>query len=236
MTPDHRAEKLRACLQIAKDHIDLALGKINNWAEINAEDMAHPDLGELAAHVNLAHSFMTTCYRHAYELAEADVLKDRGDHAMMDEHSSRMASAGIQAAAAQHERPSVMYRPRLFLDGDQYCALYGDDIMSGCAGFGDTAAEAMADFDTNWRNQNAPRREVMTDKPLYFAEDSTIWKRGVETKNDDGTTTIGLIEPVAKMHPLFGDEQAKVVTELMVELMNAGHAALKAAEPDGDDG
>ena len=55
------------------------------------------------------------------------------------------------------ERPSVLYRPRLFLDGKTFCALYGDDPTSGCAGYGDTPAEAMAAFDRAW-HQHAPRR------------------------------------------------------------------------------
>ena len=50
-------------------------------------------------------------------------------------------------------RPSVLFKPRLFVDGNQYCALYGEDLMSGCAGFGSTAADAMADFDHNWGKQ-----------------------------------------------------------------------------------
>jgi hypothetical protein len=52
--------------------------------------------------------------------------------------------------------PSVLYKPVISLDGNQYCALYGDDLMAGCAGFGSTMAEAMADFDKNWANQKAP--------------------------------------------------------------------------------
>ncbi len=73
-------------------------------------------------------------------------------------HHAAMASAGVQAAAAQYERPSVLYRPKLYPDGNQYCALYGDDLMAGCAGFGDTPAEAMADFDRNWHNQRLGER------------------------------------------------------------------------------
>jgi hypothetical protein len=55
------------------------------------------------------------------------------------------------------QRPSVLYRPRLFLDGNSYCAFYGDDPMSGCAGYGDTPAAAMAAFDRAW-HQPVPRR------------------------------------------------------------------------------
>lgn len=49
--------------------------------------------------------------------------------------------------------PSAIYRPRIGLDGNQWCALYGDNLQDGVAGFGDTPAAAMADFDRNW---NAP--------------------------------------------------------------------------------
>lgn len=68
----------------------------------------------------------------------------------------------VMAAEAQLKfqlerlRPSFLFRPKLLLDGNQYCALYGEDIMSGCAGFGDTADAAMRDFDKNWLEQKAP--------------------------------------------------------------------------------
>lgn len=65
------------------------------------------------------------------------------------------ASAQLAAADAQ-AAPHALMRPRLYLDGNMYCALYGDDIMSGCAGFGETAAAAMAAFDAAWTGTKAP--------------------------------------------------------------------------------
>lgn len=59
-------------------------------------------------------------------------------------------------AAYEMQRPSVLYRPSISLDGSKWCALYGDDLIKGVAGFGDTPAEAMADFDENWRKQKTP--------------------------------------------------------------------------------
>lgn len=59
-------------------------------------------------------------------------------------------------AAYEMQRPSVLFRPTISLDGDCYCALYGEDLMSGCAGFGKTMADTMADFDKNWTQQQAP--------------------------------------------------------------------------------
>ena len=62
----------------------------------------------------------------------------------------------VSRIAEQWQRPSVLYRPDLSLDGDHYCALYGSNIMDGCAGFGKTAEAAMADFDERWKHNKAP--------------------------------------------------------------------------------
>lgn len=51
--------------------------------------------------------------------------------------------------------PSVVYKPKLYPDGDQWCALYGDDLQSGVCGFGDTPIKAMEDFDKNFVYQKA---------------------------------------------------------------------------------
>ena len=61
-------------------------------------------------------------------------------------------------AAMEMGRPAVVFKPTLSLDGNQYCALLGDDLMSGVAGFGDTAAAAFDDFDKNFLNQKAPQQ------------------------------------------------------------------------------
>lgn len=65
-------------------------------------------------------------------------------------HYVEVASRAIQCAAAEYERPSVQFRPRVFIDGNQWCALYGDNLQDGVAGFGDSPANAMWDFDRNW--------------------------------------------------------------------------------------
>ena len=56
--------------------------------------------------------------------------------------------------------PHSIYKPKLYPDGDQWCALLGDDIQSGVAGFGKTPAEAMNAFDWAW------------DKPLVAVIDA----------------------------------------------------------------
>ena len=80
------------------------------------------------------------------------VLDHESQHCVMNAiaHEAQMAGAAIQMAAGAHERPSVMFRPRLSIDGNQWCALYGDNLQDGVAGFGDSPADAMWDFDRNW--------------------------------------------------------------------------------------
>jgi len=43
--------------------------------------------------------------------------------------------------------PHVLMKPRIFPDGDSWCALYGEDLMMGVAGFGASPEEACAAFD-----------------------------------------------------------------------------------------
>jgi len=55
-------------------------------------------------------------------------------------------------AAELAAAPSAHLRPRLFPDGTMWCALYGEDLQNGIAGFGKTPEGAMADFDYNFRS------------------------------------------------------------------------------------
>lgn len=64
--------------------------------------------------------------------------------------SGQEAFACLRDAALEQSRPSTVYRPRLSIDGNQWCALYGDNLQDGVAGFGDSPAMAMRDFDAEW--------------------------------------------------------------------------------------
>lgn len=48
-----------------------------------------------------------------------------------------------------------LLRPKVFRDGDKWCALYGENIMEGISGFGNTAAEAVAEFEHNYFSETA---------------------------------------------------------------------------------
>jgi hypothetical protein len=53
--------------------------------------------------------------------------------------------------AEKMAQPSMMLRPRLSVDSNQWCALYGEDLQTGVAGFGASPEKAYADFDRAWR-------------------------------------------------------------------------------------
>jgi len=77
---------------------------------------------------------------------------------MLDEtYQNQIAHSFIQAVQTMAEciedsqtAPHVLMRPKVFLDGDKWCALYGDNLQDGVAGFGESPSEAMTDFDKNW--------------------------------------------------------------------------------------
>ncbi len=68
-------------------------------------------------------------------------------------HYFMLACDGLGHAADDMARPSVLFRPDVAIDGNKYSVLYGTNLMEGCAGHGDSLAEAMADFDKNWHRK-----------------------------------------------------------------------------------
>ncbi len=56
----------------------------------------------------------------------------------------------MYAVACDLGAPSLIYKPRLFIDGNAWCSLFGENLQDGVAGFGDSPANAMRDFDSQW--------------------------------------------------------------------------------------
>lgn len=75
-------------------------------------------------------------------------------------HYAMQAAESIRQAAWHYERPSVMMRPTISIDGDQWCALYGDNLQDGVAGFGDSPAMAMDKFDAAWNARLAAKEST----------------------------------------------------------------------------
>lgn len=76
------------------------------------------------------------------------------------DHAARMSAEAIRQATSYYTDPSVLYRPKLSIDGDQWCALYGDNLHDGVAGFGNSPQLAMRAFDIAWTKVLTPSPEV----------------------------------------------------------------------------
>jgi hypothetical protein len=77
----------------------------------------------------------------------------------MSEHDEYMvAQEQLAVAEAQHESALVAaLKPQFGVDGNQFFFLYGEDLQSGIAGFGDTPRKAMLDFNSNFQNYQLPK-------------------------------------------------------------------------------
>lgn len=63
--------------------------------------------------------------------------------------------------AAEMSYPSALFKPRLFIDGNRWCALYGDNLQEGVAGFGSSPEEAMTAFNVAWKTKlPEPPKEI----------------------------------------------------------------------------
>ena len=65
-------------------------------------------------------------------------------------HAALMCQHSIQQVVCDYALPSAIYRPKVFKDGDSWCAMYGENLQDSVSGFGDTPAEAIADFNNCW--------------------------------------------------------------------------------------
>ncbi|TAL43869.1 MAG: hypothetical protein EPN91_05805 [Salinibacterium sp.] len=64
------------------------------------------------------------------------------------------------ATAQEMARPSVLYKTTLGADGDMWCALLGENLQEGVAGFGKTPAEAMTAFDQAFWSEQTPKARM----------------------------------------------------------------------------
>ena len=65
-------------------------------------------------------------------------------------HLMASVAQEYEFAAYEQQRPSAVFKPKIYKDGNQWCALLGDDLQSGVYGFGDSPDLAARDFDKHW--------------------------------------------------------------------------------------
>ena len=85
------------------------------------------------------------------------MLNDRDSNMAANDicHAATMVKEAFQQLACELMRPAVVFKPKLSLDGDMWCALLGDDLQVGIAGFGKSPAEAMFAFDVEFNKPAA---------------------------------------------------------------------------------
>lgn len=100
---------------------------------------------------------MSDSYQPIYDAVRSRIsggnISDAVESAMRDAgigDQARSVGDSIKEAVSCYTDPSVMYRPTLRIDGDKWCALYGENLQDGVAGFGDSPSQAMRDFNANW--------------------------------------------------------------------------------------
>lgn len=59
----------------------------------------------------------------------------------------------IQRVSYEYMRPSVIFRPSIYQDGQQFCCLLGENLQEGIAAFGNTPDEATRNFDAAWHKE-----------------------------------------------------------------------------------
>lgn len=97
---------------------------------------------------------MTDSYQAIYDAVRSRIsggdISQAVERCLDFSHQATMVMQSCQNAASEYERPSVVFKPKLAKDGDHWCALLGDNLQDGVAGFGKSPAEAMWNFDAKW--------------------------------------------------------------------------------------
>ena len=88
-----------------------------------------------------------------------EAVADAARNAFDISHHAFNVANDFSGVAYEMARPFVLLKPRIFIDGVQWCALYGDNLQDGVAGFGDTPAKAATQFDIEWLNAKAHQRQ-----------------------------------------------------------------------------
>lgn len=89
-----------------------------------------------------------------------DVLESAARNAFDISHARQMLQGYIESVGWEMTRPSMLWRPALKRDGDQWCALYGENLQEGVSGFGPTPDMAMSAFDKAWHEHLSPPKSA----------------------------------------------------------------------------
>lgn len=94
------------------------------------------------------------------------------------------------SAAQEQQRPCVLFKPDIFPDGTMWCALLGQDLMTGICGFGETPAAACAEFDAAFWKSRTPDAIRQAKAMEASGQDPT----GLDAKHDSAVAESHLPE------------------------------------------
>ena len=141
-------------------------------------------------------------------------------------HEAFCAGQAWQQAAAAQERPCVLWKPRLFRDGNQWCALFGENIQDGVVGFGDSPDAATWAFDEAWREKLPPAPSAQPAPSVPECPYPCGWQNLLKHAIEDGAylaRSINEDEPVT--------ENARAVTMRTVLRLRDVLMAINNAAP-----
>ena len=74
------------------------------------------------------------------------------NNSMLPDYNGHIAAAevNIYEYSCYINKPSYLYKPRLIIDANKWCALFGESLQEGVAGYGDSPELAYQDFDKQW--------------------------------------------------------------------------------------
>lgn len=105
---------------------------------------------------------MTDSYQPIYDAVRSKISSCNSSDAISTAASNALEGAchtiQIEASnvAAEMQRPFMLLRPRMTLDGDKWICCYGDNIQDGVVGIGNTPDGAARDFDRVWWGGGGP--------------------------------------------------------------------------------
>lgn len=82
------------------------------------------------------------------------VESSQKQHHEVLEHQARISGAVIK----EEYTLFAMLKPKVSIDGNQYCVLYGENLQEGVCGFGDTIYKAIIDFNNSFTKELPVRR------------------------------------------------------------------------------
>lgn len=78
----------------------------------------------------------------------------------MSDYETLTGQSRLNSAIEAEEFNLVaVLKPKISIDGNQWCVLYGDNLQEGVAGFGDSPLLAVYDFNKAWR-KSLPQKDT----------------------------------------------------------------------------